>query len=262
MQKFSRMFFNSRAVFWAAILALAGAQGVSGQPMQYASNEGVILAVPLTYGFQVPGGDLSDRFGVNFNTSSGLQLFFKSNWMLELEGQFLFGQKVRTDVIAGLRSPEGYIFSDDGGPADVKLRERGFWAGASIGKLFSLVPDNPRSGLRVSFGAGMLQHKIRIQDDPQAYVPALRPDYKKGYDRLSNGLALKEFIGYQHFSLHRRVNFYAGFEFMQGFTQSRRDWNTDQMTTENDPRFDLLFGIRLGWVLPFYLGSGDEAIYY
>lgn len=253
---------KSRAVFFATILVIACAQSVPGQQMEYSSNEGVILAVPLTYGFQVPGGDLADRFGVNFNASTGLQLFLKSNWMLELEGQFLFGQEVKTDVLAPLRSLEGYIFADDGGPAEVKLRERGFWAGASIGKLFSLVSDNPRSGLRISLGAGLLQHKIRIQNDPQAFVPSLRTDYKKGYDRLTNGLALKEFIGYQHFSLHRRINFYAGVELLQGFTQSRRDWNTDQMAAENTPRLDLLFGIRLGWVLPFYLGSGDEAIYY
>lgn len=247
------------------LIAFAGiwAQpALRAQTQVFTSNEGPVLALPLTYAIQWPGGDLADRFGSNFNTGTGLQLFLKSNWMMEVEGQLLFGQSVIPDVLAPLRSPEGYIFADDGGPANIALRERGFWLGASIGKLIPLFPGNKRSGLRFSLGAGLLQHKIRIQDDPQAYVPALRPEYKKGYDRLSNGLGLKEFIGYQHFSLNRRVNFYAGLEFMQGFTQSRRDWNTDEMATDNASRLDLLFGIRLGWILPFYLGDGGEAVYY
>lgn len=243
-------------------LALAFPAALYSQNPEYNSNEGIILAVPLSYSFQFSGGDLPARFGNNFNAATGFQLLLKSNWMLELEGQYLFGPKVKTDVLAGLRSPEGYIFADDGGPADISLRERGFWIGASIGKLVPLMSKNTRSGLRLSLGAGLLQHKIRIQDDPQAYVPALRPEYKKGYDRLTNGLALKEFIGYQHFSLNRRINFFAGFEFVQGFTENRRNWNTDQLIKEEGSRLDLLFGIRAGWVLPFYLGSGADAVYY
>ena len=246
----------------AAILTAPFSANLQAQEAEFSSNEGVILSIPLTYAIQMPGGDMSGRFGLNFNGSTGLQLLLNSNWMLEAEGQFLFGQKVKSDVLASLRSPEGFIFADDGGPADVVLRERGFWIGASIGKLISLIPGNSRSGLRLSLGAGLLQHKIRIQDDPQAYVPALRTEYKKGYDRLTNGLSLKQFIGYQHFSLDRRVNFFAGFEFVQGFTQSRRDWNTDQMAPETGNRLDLLYGIRVGWVLPFFLGDSGEAVYY
>lgn len=248
--------------FIAFSLLVAAPAWLGAQSPVYTSNEGTILAVNLSYGTQFPGGDLSDRFGVNINTGLGLQLFLTSNWMLELEGQYLFGSRVKTDVLAPLRSPEGYIFANDGGPADITLRERGWWLGLSAGKLISLLPSNPRSGLRLSLGAGLLEHKIRIQNDPQAFVPALTSEYRKGYDRLSNGLALKQFIGYQHFSLNRRINFFAGIELMQGFTASRRSWNTDEMAREDSPRLDLLFGFRAGWVLPFYLGEKGETIYY
>lgn len=249
-------------VLLSIFLLSSASLSLRAQQALYTSNEGTILAANLSYGLQLPGGDLADRFGININTGVGLQLFTNSNWMLELEGQYLFGGKVKTDVLSTLRSPEGYIFADDGGPADITLRERGWWLGLSAGKLISLLPSNPRSGLRISLGAGLLQHKIRIQNDPQAFVPALRPDYAKGYDRLSNGLALKQFIGYQHFSVNRRVNFFAGVELIQGFTQSRRDWNTDEMAPEEGSRLDLLFGFRAGWVLPFYLGEKGETIYY
>jgi hypothetical protein len=244
------------------LLLAAAPAWLRAQAPVYTSNEGTILAFNLSYGTQLPGGDLIDRFGVNINTGAGLQLFFNSNWMLELEGQYLFGSRVNTDVLAPLRSPEGYIFADDGGPADITLRQRGWWLGLSAGKLIALHPTNPRSGLRISLGAGLLEHKIRIQNDPQAFVPALTTEYRKGYDRLSNGLALKQFIGYQHFSLKRRVNFFAGIELIQGFTASRRSWNIDEMAREEGSRLDLLFGFRAGWVLPFYLGEKGETIYY
>ena len=119
-----------------ALIALAGfwAQSdLQAQTQTFTSNEGAVLALPLTYSIQWPGGDLADRFGSNFNTSIGLQLFLKSNWMMEVEGQLLFGQSVIPDVLAPLRSPEGYIFADDGRPAKIALRERRFWLGASIG---------------------------------------------------------------------------------------------------------------------------------
>lgn len=238
---------------------------VCSLPAQYQkqrSNDGFLLAYHLTYAFQLPAGDLAERFGENYNVGSGLQLVLPSNWILEVDGQYLFGQQVKQDVIATLRSPEGYIFASDGGDAEVELRQRGYWIGASLGKLIGLSSANRRSGILISAGAGLLEHRIRIQDEPQVLVPALRKEYKKGYDRLSNGLALKQFIGYQHFSLNRRINFFAGFEFMQGFTESRRDWNTDEMRREVGRRLDLLYGFRLGWILPFYLGDKGDTIYY
>lgn len=254
---------NSKITGFILWLLVGSQPFVFAQTPQFTSTEGTILAVHLSYGYHFPGGDLQARFGSNFSIGTGLQLILPSNWVLGAESQFLFGQQVKTDVLATLRSPEGYIFGLDGGTAEILLRERGFWFGANLGKLIPLVPGNPRSGLRLSLGAGLLQHKIRIQDDPLVSVPALSGEYKKGYDRLSNGLALQEFIGYQHFSINRRINFFIGLELTQGFTASRRDWNTDQMAREEGARFDLLYGIRAGWALPFYVGEGSGGtIYY
>jgi hypothetical protein len=93
-------------------------------------------------------------------------------------------------------------------------------------------------------------------------VPQLTGNYKKGYDRLTNGLAINEFIGYQMLSTNKRVNFYFGFEFTQGFTQSRRDFDFDTRSADTQKRFDSLMGIRAGWILPFYVGKGAAEIYY
>ena len=133
--------------------------------------------------------------------------------------------------------------------------------GALIGKLFSLSDVNPRSGIRFTISSGLLQHKIRIQDDPVRDVPQLSTEYRKGYDRLTNGLTFNEFIGYQMLSRNRRINFYAGLEFTQAFTKSRRDFNFDTMTAETENRVDLLYGFRVGWVLPFYFGNAGDIYY-
>lgn len=226
-------------------------------------NIGEGLLINLSYAFQIPGEDLSSRFGSNFNLGLNTEYITnKSNFIFGLEGQFIFGNNVKTDVLANLRTPQGDIIADDKTIANILLRQRGFYVGGLIGKIFSLSPSNPRSGIRLSLGVGLLQHKIRIQDDPTRDVSPVAGDYKKGYDRLSNGFALTQFIGYQLLSTNRRMNFYIGFELTEGFTQSRRDFNIDTRDVETERRFDVLYGFRAAWVVPFYFGSGSEEIFY
>ncbi len=227
------------------------------------TNEGNVLLINITYGLQMPDGDLSDRFGENFVIAIQPELVTEgNNFIFGLDGQYLFGSEVKQDVLFNLRTAEGFIIGNDRNPADIQLKQRGFYLGAHLGKLFSLSANNPRSGIRLTLGAGLLQHKIRVQDDPQRVVPQLLDEYKKGYDRLTNGLTLQQFIGYQSLGLNRRLNFYIGFEFMQGFTQNRRTFNFDTMESVNEPRLDLLFGLRAGIALPLYFESNPGELIY
>lgn len=226
-------------------------------------NIGNGLLVNMSFGGQTPAGDLASRFGLNLNVGGGVDFLTRErNFIFGIEGSYIFGTDVRQDVIASLKTADGFIIANDRAYADIQLRQRGFYVGAIVGKLFSLSATNPRSGIRATFGLGLLQHKIRIQDDPFRGVPQLDEAYKKGYDRLSNGLTLSQFIGYQLLSADKRQNFYAGFDFVQGFTKNRRDFNFDTRTQDTEQRIDLLFGFRVGWVLPFYLGKGSDEIYY
>lgn len=256
LQNFCSIFFIT--------LALSGvlpAHTLSAQSS--ARNQGSVLLAHFSYGAQLPGGDLADRFGANFIPGLGLEyLTDKSNRIIGLEGSFMFGSRVKEDVIAGLRTAEGYIIGEEGSYADIQLRERGIYLGGYLGKLFGVSPKNNRSAIKVTLGAGLLQHKIRIQDDPVQKAPQLSADYKKGYDRLSNGFALRQFIGYQLMDLDGRINFYAGVDLTQGFTQTRRSYNFDTFGPDASKRFDLLVGIRIGWILPFYTGKSADDIYY
>lgn len=226
-------------------------------------NLGTGFLVGFSYSLQWPGGDLADRFGQHFNAGLSTEwLTAKNNWIIGLDGQFIFGQRVKNDVLAKLRTPEGLIYGNDKTPADIQLRQRGLYVGAKVGKILWTAQDEPRSGLKLSLGVGFLQHKIRIQDDPSRQVPQLSGEYKKGYDRLTNGWALTQFVGYQKLANDKRLNFFLGIESMQAFTAGRRSIHFDTGFAENSARLDLSFGVRVGWVLAIYYGKEQDEISY
>jgi len=59
----------------------------------------------------------------------------------------------------------------------------------------------------------------------------------------------------------RLLNFYAGLEFIQAWTQNRREYNFVQMGKDNTTRSDWLYGIRIGWIFPIYSGQSREFYY-
>lgn len=226
-------------------------------------NLGNLIALNFQFGAGIPGGDLSDRFGTTLSAGAGIDFITeKKNFILGLKGDFHFGNRVNDNILGGL-APEGFIFGNAFASAnELRRAQRGFYLGGHIGKIFPLSSVNTRSGLRVTLGAGLLQHKIRLQQDPANFVNQIAGDYAKGYDRLSNGLALRQFIGYQLLGNDKLVNFTVGIEFIQGFTQNRRSFNFDEMRADTDKRVDLLFGLKVGWTLPFYVGESTGEIYY
>lgn len=224
-------------------------------------NAGSLLAPNISYGFHLPAADLARRFGSNLTVGFGLEWMSSRNWFVGLHHHFLFGQQVKEDPLALLRDADGNIPGENGEPAYVSLRQRGFASGLHFGRLLSL-SANPRAGLRLQGGVGVLQHKIRVQEDPQSFVALVYGEYKKGWDRLSMGLSLSQFIGWQTLSENRRINFYIGIELEEAFTRNRRDYDFATMGPLSEKRFDMLIGLRAGWILPFYLGEDPEAIYY
>jgi hypothetical protein len=206
----------------------------------------------ISYGLFEPGGDLDDRFG----TASiiGGQALYKTrkNWVYGFNGGFIFGNKVNEEgLLDAISTSNGQVIGLDGLYADVRIFERGYMVGATFGKLFSFKRPNPNSGILVTAGTGFIQHKIRIETIGNT-VPALRKEYLKGYDHLTNGWQLNEFVGYVYFSNKQLLNFFGGFEFVQGFTQNRRDFNFDNPDNDKGKRLDLMYGVKLGWILPLY----------
>ncbi|MEP7167812.1 MAG: hypothetical protein ABI855_00420 [Bacteroidota bacterium] len=208
--------------------------------------------VGVGYCFQYPGGDLADRFGKNSMVGLNYAFKFKSNFIFSLNGGYIFGNELKEDsIFRGIANEDGLILGNDGQFADIRLYERGYHVSLTVGKLFTFKKPNPNSGIVLMAGPGFFQHKIRIETTNNT-VPQLNKDYRKGYDRLTNGMELNESIAWYYFGNRYLVNFFIGVDFIQAFTQNRRDYNFDTMMKDDKKRVDLLYGIKAGWMLPIY----------
>lgn len=227
-------------------------------PKERSSKSSAVLA-HFTLGGHLPAGDLSKRFGVNGAIGAATEYITPQDWFFGIEGALIFGSKVKEDPLAIIRNPSGNIIGNNRSIVSVRLQERGMYIGGSIGQLIRL-DKTRRAGIRWSFGGGWSQHSIRVLDDARAVVQ-LRGDYKKGYDRLTGGPAIQQFIGWQHVGYGRDMSWLVGFEFNQAFTNTRRDWDFTSMAKLDQQRVDLRFGVRIAWTLPFYTGTAEDIYY-
>lgn len=242
--------FNKRFALILCLVLLSGTMA-DAQVSVRDSTIGFSL-LGATGSYSSPSGDMAERFGNNFSIGAFFYRKTRSNWMWGFQGSFLFGDKVtETGLLDSLVTSQGAIIDKDGTYGDVIFYERGLQVEARIGKIFPVLGPNKNSGILLMAGAGLLQHKIRIESQGSE-IPSIEDEYSKGYDRLSNGLCISEFIGYVNFGNKRMVNFFIGLEATQAFTQSRRDINFDTRQNDESKRNDLLFGIRAGWIFPLY----------
>ena len=218
------------------------------------------LLINVNYQAQFPFGNMASRFGFSHMVGAGIDYKVK-NWTIGASGGFLFGNKVKGDVIAAIRANDGLVINIEGVPTDVLLYERGWKTGIELGRIVSFKKPNPNSGLLFKIGLGYMQHKIVINSNPKQ-VPQLNKDYRKGYDRLSGGFSTSQFIGYIFLDPKKFVNFYVGIEFQESFTKGLRKWQFDINAPDQRNRFDGFFGIKVGWMIPSYTKEKAEKYYY
>ncbi len=244
----------------ALALLLSGAHALCGQSIRDTTI--ALFAVHASYAQQLPGGDLAERFGTNSNIGLGTFRKTKSNFLLGVEGSFIFGKKTKEPgILRNVINSQGQVVDVEGKQADVFLYERGWTAFAYVGKTFQLGKPNPNSGVVIKLGGGYMRHKVRIQSQKNV-VPQLEDEYLHGYDRLAAGPAAIGYVGYQYFGNKGRINFNIGLEFMAGFTQALRAYNFDTEQFNRPNRVDLLSGIRAGWSLPIYRKVDTGFHYY
>ena len=213
------------------------------------------------YAVQFPQKNMAGSFGVNSSIGGSFLIKNKRNWLYGISGSFLFGNNVKdTSILDGIKNADGFVVDQSGAYAEVRLGERGFTFYGQMGKIFPLLAYNPNSGIFVVLKAGLLQHKIRI--DQSGGVPQLEGDYLKGYDHLSNGFSFGAMLGYRFFGNARLLNFYIALEFIQANTMNRRTYNFDLMGPDNTVRNDQLIGFKFGWTLPLYKKVPLEYYYY
>jgi hypothetical protein len=236
---------------------------LKAQPKRNLPKNFYPLSISASFGTQMPSGDLAARFGNNLNVGIGIEYArIPSGWIFNIESSYIFGNTVKEDVLKLLRTSDGNIISDLNTYADVDLRERGLYTGATVGKIFKLHDNGNRfGGIRFSLGAGWLYHNIRIQDNQDA-VSQLAGEYARGYDRFTAGIAATQFLGYQVISRDRTVNFYIGLDATEGFTKNQRGFNFDTGVRDDRKRIDILYGVRVGWQLAIFTNQKAEDIEY
>ncbi|MBI4946703.1 MAG: hypothetical protein HY840_09910 [Bacteroidetes bacterium] len=216
----------------------------------------------FSYAFQLPGENLAKRFGNNSNTGLDFSIKTKRNFIFGANGSLLFGNQINENgILDSLKNSSGFIINQNGIPSTVRLFERGFIVSLYFGKMFHVLAPNPNSGIVIYGGTSYMYHKIKINDIGHQ-APQLTDGYLKGYDRLSAGFGLHEFIGYFYLGNSRIINFFGGIELIQGFTKSLRGYNYDLRQPDTASRKDFFYGLRVGWILPLYKALPQQFYYY
>jgi hypothetical protein len=260
---------NAYRWWWLPLTVLLLTAPSAHAQRKRASQADTAMTIPMFGiggGYDLPGGDFATRFGPGPAAQAGFYLKLKRGWLLGFDYGFRFTGKVRENTLDSIRlrgaSSPNQLIGSDGLYSDVRVTGRGYTLLVTAGRLWPvMLPGaNVNSGLFTSVGAGFWQHKINFEDVARSAFQ-LRGEYRKGYDRLSNGPAITERIGYLYLGQRRRLSFFLNLEATQGFTQSRRalDYSTQRRDTRQ--RLDLQFGIRGGWLFAVYKKLPNEYYY-
>src|SRR5688572_13329912 len=115
------------------------------------------IAFPMigaSFQYQAPGGDMADYFNSNLNVGGFFQWKLKSNWLLGIEGEFLFSDNIKSNpILWGISTQEGQIIGQDGRYATIQMMERGFRFSMKAGKILPLFGPNLNSGLLLTAAA-------------------------------------------------------------------------------------------------------------
>jgi hypothetical protein len=213
----------------------------------------------------LPGGDMAQRFGWDAMVSAGIQYKTKTNYLLGISYNYLFGTnvKIEEELFSNIKTDQGFIIDNSGSYGFVSIFESGEFYALQLGKIFPIDTKNANAGLYFSLNPGFLMHHIRIRVEDNN-IPALNGDYRKGYDRLSAGLGISEQFGYFHIDEERNIaNYFIAIEMLQAWTKPKRKVNFDTMKPDKvQNRLDLLFGIKIGWMLPIRRNELKDYYYH
>jgi len=214
----------------------------------------------LGMGLHASGADLADRFGSSKSANLSWELLAPSRVFYGLEGGVFFGGNVKEPNLgANLISSNGTVTGTQGIPVIVDPSFFAYKIQFNLGKTWQLA-DSASWMWLAKLGLGFIEHHIAFNVNEDE-LPQLTGEYVKGYDRLTNGIHTELYCGIMHLDENRLKNFYVGVQVLPAFTGERRAFNFDTQTAPIENRFDLLLGVRAGWVLPIYRVTKDTYYY-
>lgn len=219
-------------------------------------------AFTFNYNYQIPIGNLAINFSNNSSIGTSYFIELNNNIIVGMEGNFIFGGKIKDSTIFDRISNEsGAIIGADGRYANVNLMQRGFDSYLFAGYALHFLKNN-LSGIYITQGLGYLQHKIFI-DTKNQNLPQLNEDMKKGYDRFSNGLSTKTSIDYKYYNRKGRFQISLGLNYTMAYTQNKRVYNFAKKEYYSDKKnWDKLFGCKVEIIIPINKRNEEEFHYY
>ncbi len=227
---------------------------ISDEPISFGS-------VGVGYGFYVPQGNMSERFGNHFLVGLNGGYKFNSNFEINSSVNYLFGENVKEFPIIELANNYGVFIGRYGDIIVPSFKERGGVAIFSLTKIFNnfLNYPNPNSGVFVSLGGGYMYHKIYMEAQELPYFA--NKDIRRGYDRLTGGPGVVMKIGYALHSNSQYFNLRAALEGYAFFTRSLRKYQFD-VGEFDESRNDFFLGISIQWLLLIYKQAPNKEYYY
>lgn len=210
--------------------------------------------------FDIPLADMAERFGLSYRLGPSLQYKTKTNWIIGAKTDFIFGNKIKEKGFLENINTNGGMVSLSGFRTRPNIYERGYAIGLQLGRIFNVSKKNSDNGILAMVAGGFWQHKILITNE-EGQLPQLSGNYRKGYDRLTNGIFVEPYVGYIYLSNNGLINFNIGLDALVGFTQGRRNYLFDVQKPGNEKRMDILFGIRGGWYIPIFKRKSEEFFF-
>ena len=252
--------FYNRASLMFLLAGLLSLSGTAQGQADIRDSTIQLFLISANYSAELTGADLADRFGTSHFLGPSFSTKTSNNWKVTAGFGLLFGSNVKEDPLAKIAADNGNIINGNGTFEPIRYQQRGFRTTARVGKVLPVFGPNPNSGILVQAGGGFIQHKIRYNTESRA-VFQLDDEYEKGYDRLTNGIAFTQSLGYINLSNNKLINFRIAFQVTEALTKNRRSWNFDEMRKADEQRLDLLYGVRITWSWPIY-DKASEGYYY
>jgi hypothetical protein len=255
------MKFNFYSSLLLCLFLVSNALGQKGlfETKKLAARKGFLLGA--NGNFDMPGGDLKNRFGNGYRLGASMAYKTQTNWIFGVKFDFNNGDQVKEDsLFSGIKDNANTLINQDGQRLAVNIYRRGFMAGIEGGYIFNTSKTVSDNGIMLLTGIGFMQHKILIQDKGESIL-SLRGESRKGYDRLANGIYLEQYLGYLFLSNSGLINFHIGLDLTVGFNQGRRDFLYDVRRPGNEKRTDIMFGVRGGWYLPMFKRKSEEFFF-
>ncbi len=255
-------FFLQNLLIASLLILVTSVNEVSAQQNVKDSTISMHL-ITAHFAYQIPSGDMADRFGSN--AMVGPAYFYKSskNWLIGMEAGFMFGNTIKNkeNILSSIETEDGNIVDVDGIYSTYHFYERGYSFLAKLGKVIPVGKSNPNSGIMTGIGGGLIQHKVFIDHRDQT-APQITGDYLKGYDELKRGPAASIFAGYFFTGENKVINFYANVDLTVAFTEDIRPYSFARREYLNGKYTDLLISLKVGWMIPVYKRSPKDFYYY